>query len=127
MPFITFTLLKGRSADEKKVLGDCAQTALMSVGVPEKDRFQRFIELESDQFIFDRDYPNLETPRSDQFIMIEILLSVGRSVKIKRELLKNLISNLQTRAGVRPHDVMVVMKETAWENWAFSDGEMHHV
>jgi tautomerase-like protein len=53
--------------------------------VPEKDRFQRVLELSSDDFRFDPEYPDLTAGRTDDFILIEILLSVGRSVKVKKQ------------------------------------------
>jgi hypothetical protein len=28
--------------------------------------------------------------------------------------------------AVSPNDVMVAFKETAWENWAFANGELLH-
>ncbi|MBI3231003.1 MAG: tautomerase family protein, partial [Burkholderiales bacterium] len=29
--------------------------------------------------------------------------------------------------GLRPENVMVVFKETAWENWAFAGGRQIHI
>lgn len=123
MPLVTITTLKGRTAQEKRAIADAIHDALVKAGVPEQDRFQRFLELDEENFIYDRSYPNLAEPRSDKFIVVEILLSVGRSVKLKRDLLQNLVANLRTRAALQPNDVMVVFKETQWENWAFANGE----
>jgi hypothetical protein len=50
--------------------------------------------------------------------LIEILWSVGRSVKVKRKLLTELMA-LPDESGLNLDHVMVVFKETAWENWAF--------
>jgi phenylpyruvate tautomerase PptA (4-oxalocrotonate tautomerase family) len=127
MPLITITLHKGRTAQEKRTIADAIHSALVQSGVPLADRFQRFIELGEDDFIYDPTYPNLAEARSDKFIIVEILLSVGRSVKVKKELLKNLISTLETHASLSPSDVMVVFKETQWENWAFAHGEQLHI
>ncbi|MCS6989752.1 MAG: tautomerase family protein [Chloroherpetonaceae bacterium] len=126
MPLVTITLLQGRTAQEKRAIADAVHDALARSGVPEQDRFQRFIELAKDDFIYDLSYPNLAEPRSEKFIVVEILLSVGRSVKVKRELLKNIVANLETRAALAPKDVMIVFKETQWENWAFANGEQIH-
>jgi phenylpyruvate tautomerase PptA (4-oxalocrotonate tautomerase family) len=59
-------------------------------------------------------------------LLIEIVLSAGRSVKIKKQFLANLIDAL-IAAGHNPEDVMVVFKETTWENWAFAGGRQIHV
>jgi phenylpyruvate tautomerase PptA (4-oxalocrotonate tautomerase family) len=125
MPFITLTLLKGRPAAEKKQILDAVHASLVDAGVPATDRFQRVIELEPENFIYDATYPDLATPRTDKFMVIEIMLSVGRSVKIKRKLLAHLMGGL-TAINLSPNDAMVVFKETAWENWAFANGNILH-
>jgi phenylpyruvate tautomerase PptA (4-oxalocrotonate tautomerase family) len=127
MPLVTITLHKGRTAQEKRVIADAIHDALVQSGIPQQDRFQRFIELNADDFIYDLTYPSLSEARSEKFIIVEILLSVGRSVKVKKELLKQLISNLEQCASLSSRDVMVVFKETQWENWAFAHGEQLHI
>jgi len=67
----------------------------------------------------------LKSQRSDDYALIEILWSVGRSVKVKKKLLEELMATL-TRAGFDTEQVMVVFKETAWENWAFGGGRLIH-
>ena len=97
----------------------------MSSGVPAADRFQRVIELGAEDFRFDLTYPDLKSERTDDFVLIEILWSVGRSVKVKRALLGQLMDTL-TRAGLDTENVMVCFKETSWENWAFGGGRLIH-
>jgi phenylpyruvate tautomerase PptA (4-oxalocrotonate tautomerase family) len=50
---------------------------------------------------------------------------VGRSVKVKKKLLEELMSTL-ARAGINTENVMVCFKETSWENWAFAGGRLIH-
>jgi 5-carboxymethyl-2-hydroxymuconate isomerase len=126
MPLITLTLLKGRDITEKKNICDAVHTALVNSGVPVADRFQRIIELEPENFIYDKNYPDLENPRTDKFVIIEILLSVGRSVKIKRKILADLMEELKNMQ-IATNDVMVCFKETVWENWAFANGKQIHI
>jgi phenylpyruvate tautomerase PptA (4-oxalocrotonate tautomerase family) len=125
MPLVTITLGKGKTAEEKQKIGDAIQAALVETGVPAADRFQRFIELESENFIYDKNYPDLSKPRTSQFIVIEILLSVGRSVKVKKKILGALVTQLKA-LGLDANDLFVVFKETSWENWAFANGEILH-
>ncbi len=73
-----------------------------------------------------RRYPDLKSARDDDFALIEILWSVGRSVKVKRKLLDELMGTLSA-AGMNTENVMVCFKETAWENWAFGGGRLIHV
>lgn len=126
MPSITITLLKGRTAAQKKQIGDAVHESLVAAGVPAADRFQRFIELEPENFIYDKHYPDLETARTDQFMQIEILFSVGRSVKVKRKILADLMIKLKS-LQISTNDVMVYFMETSWENWAFANGEQIHI
>lgn len=126
MPIITLTLLKGRTLAEKIQIFNAIHESIMLAGVPQNDRFQRAIELDEENFFYDKDYPDLETPRTKKFILIEILFSVGRSVKIKQKILDRLMKLLQ-EIEISSNDVMVTFQETAWENWAFANGKLIHV
>src|SRR4051812_26374104 len=115
MPLITLTLRKGKSADYKSKVLDGVHGALVAAGVPQKDRFHRVIELSPDDFRFDSEYPDVKGARTDDFLLIEILLSVGRSVKVKKQVLADLMASLAKAPGVNAENVMVVFKETQWE------------
>ena len=82
-------------------------------------------ELDAADFRFDAGYPDLASPRTDDFVLVEILWSVGRSVKVKKRLLADLMERLSS-AGLDPEHVMVVFKETTWENWSFGGGRLIH-
>jgi hypothetical protein len=125
MPVVTFTLLKGQSAALKTKLGHAVQLALENAGVSSADRFQRFLELENENFSYDHHYPDLAEPRTDRFVLIEILFSVGRSVKIKQKILSDMLEHLHA-AGISSNDIMVNFQETAWENWSFANGHILH-
>jgi phenylpyruvate tautomerase PptA (4-oxalocrotonate tautomerase family) len=125
MPLVTLTVRKPKSAEFKQRVLDTVHTALVSSGVPEADKFQRVLELEAVDFRFDPTYPDLQAARDQDFLLIEILWSVGRSVKVKKKLLAELMASL-SRSGVNPEKVMVVFKETTWENWAFGGGRLIH-
>jgi len=83
------------------------------------------IELEAEDFRFDPSYPDFQAERNDDFVLIEILWSVGRSVKAKKKLLEELMATL-ARSGFNPANVMVCFKETSWENWSFAGGRLIH-
>jgi phenylpyruvate tautomerase PptA (4-oxalocrotonate tautomerase family) len=126
MPLITLTVRKPKSAAFKAAALEAVHAALVASGVPAKDRFHRVLELGADDFRYDGDYPDLASPRGDDFIVVEILLSVGRSVKVKRKILADLMAGLARDPGVDPEHVMVCFKETQWENWAFGGGRQIH-
>ena len=125
MPLVTLTVRKPKSSSYKTTLLNAVHAALVSSGVPATDRFQRVIELEAEDFRFDPTYPDVKTPRSEEFALIEILWSVGRSVKVKKKLLQELMAML-TQSGIDTENVMVCFKETSWENWAFAGGRLIH-
>ena len=125
MPLVTLTVRKPKSAEFKAAVLDAVHAALVSTGVPAADRFQRVLELTESDFRFDPAYPDLQSPRNADFVLIEILWSVGRSVKVKKKLLSELMESL-TRAGLNAENAMVCFKETSWENWAFGGGRLIH-
>ena len=125
MPLVTLTVRKPKTSAFKSTVLDAVHQALISSGVPATDKFQRVIELDADDFRFDPSYPDLKSERNNDFVLIEILWSVGRSVKVKKKLLEELMG-LLARAGLEPENVMVCFKETAWENWSFGGGRLLH-
>jgi len=125
MPLVTLTVRKPKSVAFKTGVLDAVHAALVSTGVPATDRFQRVIELDADDFRFDPRYPDLQSDRNEDFVLIEILWSVGRSVKVRRKLLDELMASL-SRLGLNPENAMVCFRETAWENWSFGGGRVIH-
>lgn len=125
MPIVTITVRKPKTSEFKNTVLDAVHAALVSSGVPAADKFQRVIELNDDDFRFDATYPDLKSSRNADFVLIEIVWSAGRSVKVRRKLLEELMGTL-SRAGFNPENVMVSFKETTWENWAFGGGRLIH-
>jgi hypothetical protein len=126
MPLVTLTVQAPKPASFKSAVLDAVHAALVKVGVPVDDRFQRVLELDADDFRFDPHYPDVEGARDQDFVLVEVLWSVGRSVKVKKSFLQALMQGLAAN-GLRTENVMVVFKETSWENWAFAGGRQIHV
>jgi len=127
MPLVTVTVRAPKTEAFKGAVLDAVHGALVASGVPEADRFQRVLELDRTDFRFDARYPDLESDRGDDFVLIEILWSVGRSVKVKRKLIADLLAALAAKPGLDPEHVMIAFKETQWENWSFGGGRLPHV
>jgi hypothetical protein len=125
MPLVTLTVRKPKSAAFKAGVLDAVHAALVSTGVPETDQFQRVLELDGADFRYHPTYPDAQRARGDDFVLIEVLWSVGRSVKVKRQFLQQLMGSLQAQ-GLDTEQVMVCFKETAWENWSFAGGRLIH-
>lgn len=126
MPLVTLTIQKPKTVEFKTKVLAAIHAALISVGVPATDRFQRVLELDQDDFRFDPLYPDAARPRNADFILVEILWSVGRSVKVKKAFLGKAIELLAAN-GLEPENVMICFKETTWENWSFAGGRQIHV
>jgi 5-carboxymethyl-2-hydroxymuconate isomerase len=126
MPLVTLTVREGKSEEFKSAVLAAVHGALIASGVPEKDRFQRVLELSAEDFRFDAEYPDLTARRTEDFVLIEILLSVGRSVKVKKKILSDLIAAVTKDPGLNAENVMVCFKETLWENWSFAAGRLLH-
>jgi phenylpyruvate tautomerase PptA (4-oxalocrotonate tautomerase family) len=126
MPLVTVTVLESKAPAFKDAVLQGVHHALVAAGVPEADRFQRVLELPPENFRFDTRYPDSTSSRGNDFVLIEILWSVGRSVKIKRKVVADIVENLGRDPGLDAEQVMVVFKETAWENWSFGGGRLLH-
>jgi phenylpyruvate tautomerase PptA (4-oxalocrotonate tautomerase family) len=127
MPLVTLTVRRGKDAAFKSAVLNAVHNALVASGVPQADRFHRVLELSAEDFRFDANYPDLASARTDDFVLIEVLLSTGRSVKVKRKIAVDLIDGLRQAPGLDPDNVMLVFKETLWENWSFGGGRFIHV
>ena len=126
MPLVTVTVARPKTAAFKVAVLNAVQDALVTAGVPLADRFQRVLELDPADFVYDRRYPDLASDRTSDYVLIEVLWSVGRSVKVKRKVVDDIVRAIARDPGVDPERVMIVFKETAWENWAFGGGRLIH-
>ncbi len=126
MPLVTISLVGKRDRAQKARVLDAAHVALVSAGVPEADRFQRVVELDPDNVRYDPRYPDLAVDRNADFALVEVLWSVGRSVKVKRPFVAAMADGVASALGVDRERVMVVILETQWENWSFGGGRLLH-
>jgi phenylpyruvate tautomerase PptA (4-oxalocrotonate tautomerase family) len=105
---------------------DAIHQALVASGVPPTDRFQRVLVPAPEDLVVDPRYPDLARDRGAGSVIVEVLWSVGRSVKVKRKVVGDIVAGVARAASIEPDDVMVVFVETAWENWAFAGGRLLH-
>jgi len=121
MPIVTVTVRKPKSAEFKATVLNAVQEALVGIGVNSNDRFHRVLELEEEDFSFDPTFPDVRTRRTNDFVLIEILLGIGRSVKQKKHVLAAIVERLAT-SKFDTENVMVVFQDVAWENWSPAGG-----
>ena len=86
------------------------QALVKELKYPEEKRFQRFIPLESKNFVYPAD-------RSTSYIIIEISMFDGRTKATKKSLIKTLFENINNLCGIDLNDVEITIFETPKENW----------
>ena len=122
MPLVRISLARGKPASYRRQVGDAVHRALVeTVGVPALDRFQLIAEHEPENFIYDRDFLGIE--RSPDLVILQITLTVGRTLEQKRALYRGIASNLEAAVGLRPQDVWINLVEVARQDWSFGNGE----
>jgi len=123
MPMFTVTMRSGRGGPDKGVLSAAIHAASIAAGYPQNDRFQRFFSLEADDLVIDPTYPGLAKPRTEDLLMIEVLVSSGTETKQKHALLAALVAHLDA-AGVDPNDIMVFFGEIDRTSSSFANGQL---
>jgi hypothetical protein len=74
-------------------------------------------------FKVDLYYPALPKPRTDQILMIEVLVSSGTDTNRKKGLVAALVEKL-CEVGIDPNDIMVFFLETDRASGSFEIGGM---
>ena len=120
MPLARIDLRKGKDAAYRRAIGRVLYEAMVSVGVPENDRFQLITEHDADNFLFDPTY--LGIARTDDLVIIQVTWNEGRTVEQKKAFYKAVADGLATSPGIRPQDVLVNLIEVKAENWSFGNG-----
>src|SRR5580700_2307611 len=121
MPLFPVTMKSNGSTNEKDRLSRAIHAASIAVGYPEDDLFQRFLSLGLSDFRIDLYYPALPKPRTDQMLMIEVLISSGTDTNKKKSLVAALVEKLG-QAGIDPNDIMVFFLETDRASGSFGGG-----
>ena len=120
MPLVRTDLLKGKDENYRRQLGRVVYEAMVSVGVPENDRFQIVSEHDEGNFLFDPDYLGIH--RSKNLVMIQITWNAGRTTAQKQALYRAIADGLHEAVGLRREDVLINLVEVHKENWSFGNG-----
>jgi len=125
MPLVRISLLKGRPAGLRRQIGDAIHRALVeTISIPARDRFQILTEHEPGDLVYDSEY--LGIARTDQIVIVQITMSVGRTLAQKRALFRRIAEHLAA-LGLRREDAWINVVEVAKENWSFGLGEASYV
>lgn len=86
------------------------QSVIGALLYPPEKKFQRFIALDKEDFIYPSD-------RSSNYIIIEISMFDGRSAEAKKLLIRQLYQNISALCGISGQDIEITIFETPKQNW----------
>jgi len=126
MPFVRIDLAQGKSAEFRKGIGEIVYRAMREViNVPDGDKFQVISEHPAGEMNITDSY--LGNHYSKDIILIQITLSSGRSVELKKAFYKRIVDELSAQLQVRRDDVVINLVEVSPENWSFGGGIAQYV
>jgi 4-oxalocrotonate tautomerase len=121
MPLVRIDLIRGKSAQYRKTLGEIIYRAMIElINVPKDDKFQVITEHAPEEMNFAESY--LGNQYSQDVIFIQITLNAGRSVELKKAFYKRIADDIHAQLKTRPDDVVINLVEVAKENWSFGNG-----
>ena len=122
MPLAKIHVMEGRY-DERRLgnVSQAVQEALMSVlKIPPDDFFQIIHVLPRPRFLHTPAFVGMRY--SDDLILLEVTFISGRPKETRLALLKELNARVVAQAGISPDDLVIVLAETAGENFSFGQG-----
>jgi 4-oxalocrotonate tautomerase len=121
MPLVRIDLIRGKSAEYRKTLGEIVYEAMTDlINVPKDDKFQVITEHAPEELNFAESY--LGNRHSNDLILIQITLNAGRTLEMKKAFYKRIAEDIHAQLKTRPEDVVINLVEVAKENWSFGGG-----
>ena len=126
MPLVRIDLRAGQPDERVRAIGDAVHQALVEcLGVPARDRFQIIGEHRPGRLRYDPAY--LDIARTDDWVVVHVTLSAGRTTAQKQAFYARLAALLAAGPGLRPEDVAIVLAENTREDWSFGNGEAQYL
>ena len=121
MPLVKINLVNNKTAEFKNKLGDLIHESIVeTANVPVLDKFQIINECKIENFIFDKTYQNMN--RTDDLIIIEIILNKGRTTEVKKNLYNAISTKIENKLKISKDDILISLQEVEKENWSFGKG-----
>ena len=126
MPFVRIDLMRGKSVEYRKTIGEIIYNAMRDViDVPKDDKFQVIAEHPLEDFNVSESY--LGNHYSKDVVLIQITLNAGRSVEQKKAFYKRIVDDIIVQLKTRPDDVVINLVEVPKENWSYGFGIAQYV
>lgn len=114
MPLVRIDMVKGKNPEYKKIVLDTVHEGLMeALGIEDRDRFQRIVEIPEEDF-------EIPVGKTDNFMLIELTIFPGRTRDQKKAAISKITADLNTKLGIAPSDVFIIFNEPPFENWGMA-------
>ena len=121
MPLVRIDLSKTQPKGLAQKVGDIIFQAMRDeINVPADDKFQIITYHDSDELVKPKSYMGIEY--SEGIIFIQITLSLGRSVDLKKKFYQRIAKDCHNKLGIRKEDLFIQLVEVVKENWSFGNG-----
>lgn len=126
MPLVRISIPAGKGEAFAKSVSEGVHDAMVvTIDIPQADRFQVITEHAAGRLVIDPAYMDIE--RSEDAVIIQITMRSGRTVAKKRALYRAIADNLVARTVLRKEDIMIVLTENELIDWSFGNGEAQYV
>ena len=121
MPMVRIDTTDEWTQEEVFRAGEVIYQVLMDVfSVPENDKFQIINRHPKGGL---KVAPNFHgTTYSEKILIIQIFLNKGRTVELKKQFYRSLMTRLVETVDCRADDVVINLVEVTKENWSFGQG-----
>jgi len=107
-----YGLKKSLDSIKTKLSDVIHKTIVKELVFPQEKKYHRFIA-------FDEEYMLFPDTKSENYIIIEIMMMEGRTKETKKNLIKSLFSNIEKELGIVKTDIEICIIESAPSNWGF--------
>lgn len=121
MPLIRIDVIEGRSEADLAAISTAVHRGLTECfNVPERDQFQVITEHRAGRLVYNPAYLGID--RTDGLVVIQVLLSSGRTPELKQSFYSRVAQLIAETANTRPQDVMITLMENERADWSFGNG-----
>lgn len=121
MPFVQIFLPERFNSGDKTAISRSVHESLMeNFHIPEDDYFQVIQPLAQENILFPPTYLGIRY--SNNLIYIYITCAPGRTAMMKQTLYALIAKKVAQKTSVTKDDVIIVVNETARENWSLGQG-----
>ncbi|QLE79750.1 tautomerase family protein [Francisella sp. Scap27] len=105
--------LRENLKETREQLSEIIHTTIVDMlSFPKNKKFHRFISFDQENMIFPDD-------KSQQYIIIEIIMMKGRETNTKKNLIKSLFQNINKELKIALSDIEICIIESEPSNWGF--------